>query len=175
MRTHIGVGTTPTILVIVVTIGDVCRLGARGPCAAFRPRRARAAWAGVNGIAATGATAPGETATGAVCLPAARPRECRGSRAACGERPASPECDPPASCGVVAAGVDTAGTGVVAAGAANAGVAVAGAAAGVVAPDRVCLDPWAGVGVGRVVGALPGAVDGAERGVGRVAPAVPAA
>ena len=68
MRIHTNVGTTPTILVIVVTIGDGRRLGAGVPCAALCARLARAVWAGVNGIAATGATAPGENATGAACL-----------------------------------------------------------------------------------------------------------
>ena len=59
MRIHTSVGTTPTILVIVVTIGDGRRLGVDGPCAALCASLARAVCAGVNGIAATGASAPG--------------------------------------------------------------------------------------------------------------------
>jgi hypothetical protein len=161
MRIHTSVGITPTILVIVVTIGDGRRLGAGGPCAALRARSARAESTGVNGIATTGATAPRENATGAVCLLAPRLRACRGSRAACGERPVSAGRDAPASRGVVAAGGDVAGAGVVA----------AGAAIGVAALDRVGMGARAGVG--GAAGALPGAADVAERGIERVAPAVP--
>jgi hypothetical protein len=165
MRIHTNVGITPTILVIVVTIGDGRRLGAGGPCAALRARLARAVCAGVSGIFSTGATAPGENATGAACLLVPRLRACRGSRAACGERPVSAGCDPPASCGVVAAGVDVAGAGVL--------VAAGAVAVGVVALDRVGMGARAGAG--GVAGALLGAADGAERGIERVAPAVPAA
>jgi hypothetical protein len=64
MRIHTSVGITPTILVIVVTIGDGRRLGAGGPCAALRARSARAESTGVNGIATTGATAPRRTRPG---------------------------------------------------------------------------------------------------------------
>jgi len=173
MRIHTRVGITPTILVIVVTIGDGRRLDAGGPCAALCARLARAECAGVNGIAATGVTAPGENATGAVCLLVPRLRACRGSRAARRERPVSAGCDAPASFGVVAAGVDVADAGVVVASAAIVGVVAAGAAVGVVALDRVGMGARAGV-VG-VAGALPGAAEGAEREIERVAPAVPAA
>jgi hypothetical protein len=164
MRIHTGIGTTPTILVIVVTIGNVRRLGTREPSAALRAGLARAACADLNGIPATGVTAPWEDATGAACLPATRLRECRGSRVACGERPVSAGRDTPPTCGVVAAVVGAAGAGVIVAGAAPVGVA---------APERLgmgvraCVDGMAG--------ALPGAADGAARAIGRIAPAVTAA
>jgi hypothetical protein len=85
MRIHTGVGTTPTILVIVVTIGDVRRLGAREPSAALRADLARAACADLTGIpATTGAPELRENATGAVRLSAPRLWACRVGVAALG-------------------------------------------------------------------------------------------
>jgi hypothetical protein len=63
MSIHTSVGTTPTILVIVVTIGDGwLRVGE--PCAAFRARPTLLARARVVAAAATGAKALGEDAAG---------------------------------------------------------------------------------------------------------------
>ena len=129
MRSHTSVGTTPTILVIVVTIGDGprCLDGSRVAC---RARPARAATTGVVGIDATAAIPLGENAAGVPARFARRPRECRRRRAPWREWPVTAGSD-----AAVTAGSDAAAIGgdvvavdgaVVIAGVFVAGVAVTG-------------------------------------------------
>lgn len=135
MRIHTGMGTTPTILVIVVASGDG-RLRGGELCAALRVRPARVARTGVTGIPAAGATAPRENAAGVARLAATRRWACRRPRTACGERAVTAGRDGTTACGeVVAVGV----------------VAVAGMAMGV------------RIGGAGVAAALPEAADGAAR------------
>lgn len=131
MRIRTGMGTTPTILVIVVTIGD-WRPRVGGPCAALRARPARVARTGVTGIPATSATARREDATAGVArLLARRLWACREPRTACGERPVSAGRDIPTTCaGVVV--VD-----VVAVDGTGAGVWVTGAGSAAALPAAV--------------------------------------
>jgi hypothetical protein len=132
MRIRIGMGTTPTILVIVVTIGDG-RPRAALLRAALRARPARARCADVTGIPATSATAPCGNAARVARRVATRLRACRWLRAACGERLVTPGRDAPAT-GVVVVAAGSVVAGVIATGVAAAGVVAAGiAATGVVA------------------------------------------
>ena len=98
MRIHTGVGTTPTILVIVVTIGDGRYAGANGPCAALRARPARVSAYGRERDPGHGRDrTPRER--GRSCMPrGARRWACRGSRAACGERPVTAGRDGTTAC-----------------------------------------------------------------------------
>lgn len=167
MRIRTGMGTTPTILVIVVTIGDGRPRGDR-PCAAPRTRPARVARAGVAGIpAATGATAPRENPAGVARLVATRLWACAEPRAACD--------DAPTTCVVVVTVRVLVGVlGAVAVGAVAVGVGVGVVAVSVGLMDVFAVGVFAvgvfgvdGVGV-RVSGAgiaaaLPAAADGGTR------------
>ena len=150
MAAHTGVGTTPTILVIVVTIGDG-RTGVRECRAAFSGRLVPAGET-VLAIAAA-ATGPGTCRTGPRL--AARFAVWRARAVACRERPTTVCVAAPAR-----SGGDAAGAVVIAAGAARAlapaagpGLAVAAVLVAVLACEGLAVsglpldtlggaDPW---------------------------------
>ncbi len=141
MRIHRSVGTTPTILVIVVTIGDR-RPCAGEPCTALRARPARVTGTGVTtGIPTAAATAPRDSAGGVGRLVTTRLRARRWPRATRGKRPVTAGGDAPTTCGGAVA-----------------------TAVSVVAVDGAGVE----VSATRLIAALPEASDGSASGAERV-------